>query len=317
MKKYTIENNYIKLVTIDYGAAIHQLITKDKNENNVNVVISFEDLESYKHNPTYLGASVGRFAGRINKDGYTINGKHYSVYTKNDVHLHGGKEGFSFKTWKMESISEGENPSIKFSYSSNDMEEGYPGNLQVSVTYTIVKNQLSIVFDATTDQDTIVNLTNHNYYNLSGKGSILDHELLINAESILTKDSDAIPTGKYTSVANTYFDFREKREIGSTYEFKGIDDTYVLKENNPLATIYSKKTGIEMVVTSNQPGVVIYTPETMDENKISNKPLGKYPSICFETEKFSDGPNQKDFPSTLLKKGDIYKNETYLTFNIK
>ncbi|WP_236959017.1 aldose epimerase family protein [Joostella atrarenae] len=317
MKKYTIENSLIKLVTIDYGATIHQLITKDRNGNDVNVVISFKELENYKHNSNYLGASVGRFAGRIRKEGFKLNGKQYDLYTKNDAHLHGGKEGFSFKTWEMESITEGENPSIKYSYFSKDMEEGYPGNLKVYVTYTLIKNELTILFEGESDQDTVLNLTNHNYYNLNGKGSILDHELQINAKNILDTDENAIPTGKYKAVESTHYDFREKRKINSDYEFKGIDDTYVLDEKEPLAKIYSEESGIEMIVASNQPGVVVYTPETMDESKISNKPLERYPSICFETEKFSDSPNHNNFLSTELKKGEHYTNETTLTFNLK
>ncbi|MEL4307806.1 aldose epimerase family protein [Joostella sp. CR20] len=317
MKKYSIENKYIKLITLDYGATVHQLITKDKNGDDVNVVMGFENLEDYRNNSGYIGASVGRFAGRIRKEGYHINNNHYDVYTENNVHLHGGKEGFSFKKWTLESIENGEEPSIKFSYLSPDKEEGYPGNLKVLVTYKLVENQFIIIYEATTDQDTIVNLTNHNYYNLNGNGTILNHELQINAEHILSKDADAIPTGDFTSVENSHFDFRTTREIGSTFEFKGIDDTYVLKENNPLAILHSKQTGIEMEVASNQPGVVIYTPEKMNEDILLNKPLETYPSICFETEKFSDAPNHPHFPSTHLKKGDVYKNETTFTFRIK
>ncbi|MCX2680209.1 galactose mutarotase [Galbibacter sp. EGI 63066] len=315
MKKYSIENQFLKLVTLDYGATVHQLITKDKNGNDVNVVMGYENLQDYVHNAPYMGASVGRCAGRINGKGFRLNDTHYPIYNKDGAHLHGGKEGFSFKTWEVENIKEGE--SITFSYLSEDMEEGYPGTMKASVTYRLKGNQLVITYQAESDRDTIVNLTNHNYYNLNGAGSILEHELYISAENILEKSEYAVSTGNFIPLENTYFDFREERKVGSHNEFNGIDDCYQLTKENSFARLYSEKTGIEMRMNTNQPGVVVYTPPQLDETKVQNNPLADYPAICFETQNFPDAPNHSDFPSAVLKKGETYKNESVFEFNVR
>lgn len=317
MKTHSISNKFLKLTTIDYGATIHQLIFKDQNGNDVNVVMSYKNLDSYIHNAPYLGASVGRYAGRIDPKGFSIDNTHYPIYTENQVHLHGGKEGFSFKTWKLEEITQGENPQITYSYLSAAMEEGYPGNLEVFCTYTLKGNELLIAYTAKSDQDTVVNLTNHNYYNLNGNGSILDHELCLYADQILDKSPSAIPTGKFKDVAQTHFDFRSTTVIKKQLEVAGIDDTYVLKQNKPLAVLYAAKTGIQMTIETNQPAVVIYTPQELDKQLILNQPISEYPAICFETQNLPDAPNHAHFPSALLKSGTLYTNESSFEFKIK
>ncbi|MDG3583626.1 aldose epimerase family protein [Galbibacter pacificus] len=317
MQEYSIQNDFIKLIALDYGATIHQLITKDKNGNNVNIVLGFKERQEYRHNQEYLGASVGRFAGRVHESGFTLNNQHYTLLSNNGAHLHGGKEGFSFKTWKLETIHQGNDPFIKFSYTSSDTEEGYPGNLQVFCTYQLKKNKLIVTYEAKSDKDTIANLTNHNYYNLDGSGNILNHELMIASDKILTKDENAVADGDFMSVESTHYDFRRKNKIGNQIKTKGIDDCYVLANNDPLAVLYAKNTGIEMTVSSNQPGVVVYTPENFDENRFLNKPLHKYPAICFETQGFPNAPNQPHFPSVILKKGELYKNESVFALTVK
>lgn len=317
METHSISNKYLKLTTIDYGATVHQLIFKDQNGNDINVVQSYKDLDSYIHNAPYLGASVGRYAGRLNPNGFSINGQHYALYTDNQAHLHGGREGFSFKTWKLEEITQGENPHITYSYFSEDMEEGYPGALEVFCTYTLKDNQLLISYTAKSDKDTVVNLTNHNYYNLNGNGSIMDHELRLHADKILEKSPTAVPSGSFKEVKQTHYDFRATTIIKKQLEIAGIDDTYVVNQNKPLAVLYAPKTGIQMKISSNQPAVVIYTPPTLDEQLLLNQPVSEYPAICFETQNFPDAPNHAQFPSALLKSGDLYSNESVFEFSIK
>ncbi|HLV63630.1 aldose epimerase family protein [Galbibacter sp.] len=317
MKIQTISNKHLKLTTIDYGATIQQLIFKDHLGNDVNVVLGYKNLDSYIHNAPYLGASVGRYAGRISPNGITINQKNYPLYTQNEVHLHGGKEGFSFKTWKLVEISHGENPHITYSYFSKDMEEGYPGNLEVFCTYTLMDNTLEITYKAKTDQDTVVNLTNHNYYNLNGHGTITDHELRLYSNQVLDKGQTALPTGKFISVEGTHFDFRTPTLLQKQLAIAGIDDTYVVTQNNPLAELYSPKTHIQMKVRSNQVAVVVYTPPTLDEKLLLNKPISSYPAICFETQNLPDAPNHPEFPSALLKSGEVYTNKSKFEFSIK
>lgn len=315
METHSISNQYLKLTTIDYGATIHQLIVKDRNGGDVNVVLGYKDLNSYIHNSPYLGASVGRYAGRIDSNGFSIGEHHYPLYTDNHVHLHGGKEGFSFKTWKLEELSQGENPSITYSYLSPDMEEGYPGNLEVRCTYTLKGNQLLITYTAKSDKDTVVNLTNHNYYNLNGHGSILDHELCLHSDKILEKNQTATPTGNFKEVMGTHYDFRSTTTLKKQLEVAGIDDTYVLSQNKPLAVLYAPKTGIQMKISTDEPAVVIYTPPSLEPQLLINQPIAEYPAICFETQNFPDAPNHSHFPSALLKSGALYTNESVFEFS--
>lgn len=317
METHSISNKYLKLITIDYGATIQQLIVKDQNKKDINVVLGYKDLNTYVHNSPYLGASVGRYAGRINAEGFSIGQKHYPVYSDNQVHLHGGKEGFSFKTWKLEEVTQGENPSITYLYRSPDMEEGYPGNLEVRCTYTLKANKLLIHYRAKSDKDTVVNLTNHNYYNLNGGGSILDHELSLKSDKILEKNQYATPTGNFKDVEGTHYDFRSTKQIKDQLAISGIDDTYVLQERTALAVLYAPKTGIQMKVSSNQPAVVIYTPESFESELFLNHPIAQYPAICFETQNFPDAPNHSHFPSALLKSGELYSNESVFEFTTR
>ncbi|MCM5661639.1 aldose epimerase family protein [Galbibacter mesophilus] len=318
MKTFAIQNEYIKIVAVSTGAALQQVIVKDRNNSDVNVIIGYENVSDYKNNSIHLGATAGRFAGRIHKEGFVLNGRKYLLANNSKgVHLHGGEEGFGYKDWQLHQREEGENPFITFSYVSEAMEEGYPGELHAFCTYQLQGNKLIIRYKATATEDTIVNLTNHNYYNLAGKGSVLDHELKINAEEILEKDQYNVANGNFKPVANTYFDFRKPIRIEDHKDFKGLDDCYVITEKEPLATLYSEQSGIEMKISSNQPGVVVYTPEAMEESKMMNNPLEKYPSICFETQNFPDAPNNDHFPSAVLKKGEAYLNESSFEFAVK
>ncbi|TRZ42808.1 aldose epimerase family protein [Robertkochia solimangrovi] len=317
METFTIKNKHLSISCLNYGAAMTSLIVKDKLGKEINVIYGFKDPKDYDHNTYYLGAAVGRIAGRIGGGGFTLNEVFYPLYNDNGVHLHGGTEGFSFRDWELEEITEGEQPEITLKRSSENMEDGYPGNLEVSVTYKLIDNKLSIRFTAESDQDTYVNFTNHNYYNLAGEGSILDQELYMDAASWQEKDEKNLATGKLLDVTNTPFDFRSPRNVGSHPDFKGIDDCFSLGDEEVSAGLYSPESGIEMKVYTNQAAVVVFTPETIDKKEYLNPDPGTYPAICFETQGFNNAPNKPEFPSILLKKGERYINESVYEFNIR
>lgn len=317
MEQISIHNQHLKLVCINYGATIKNLFVKDKNGDETNVIIGFKEPENYLTNPYYIGASIGRFAGRISDGGFIIDGKRYSIYSPEGVHLHGGKNNFSHKYWEIEEVNTGEIPYVKFSYFSKHLEEGYPGNLQVYVTYKLDGNKLVITYEAETDGTTIVNLTNHNYYNLNGKGNILDHELQLKAPQYLEVNEKQLATGKLKDVNNTPFDFLETRKIGNHTDFKGIDDCFTLEEKDNIAILYSSQSGIEMKVSTNQPGVVIFTPKELPEANYANEAVEEFSSICFETQNYPDAPNKPHFPSAELKKGEKYFNKSEFEFSIR
>lgn len=317
MEQISIHNKHLKLVCINYGATIKNLFVKDKNGEETNVVIGFKEPENYLTNPYYIGASIGRFAGRISDGGFIIDGKRYLVDNPNGVHLHGGKNNFSHIYWEIEEINTGEIPYVKFSYFSKHLEEGYPGNLQVYVTYKLDGNKLVITYEAETDETTIVNLTNHNYYNLNGEGHVLDHELQLKASQFLEVNEKQLATGKLKDVNKTPFDFLEARKIGNHRDFKGIDDCFTLEGQDAIATLYSFQSGIEMKVNTNQPGVVIFTPKELPEANYANDTVEEFSSVCFETQNYPDAPNKPHFPSAELKKGEKYFNKSEFEFSIR
>jgi len=314
--------NNLELQVSTLGATILSLKVPDKNKNAINVIVGLsctDDYQSdlYLETGLYLGTTVGRSAGRISKGQITIDSKVYPIYNVNGVHLHGGKEGFDKKIWNVEALEEGDSPSVTLTYLSKHLEEGYPGNLKVFVTYTLTnKNSLIISYKATTDQTTIINLTNHSYFNLNGNTSILDHELQLNSDFYLDMDENLIPTGKINPVKGTPYDFNEKSLIGKD-GFKGLDDIFVLKDSIQKAVIASKTSGIQMKVYSNQPAMVIYTPLKFQELPFKdNANYSDFPAICFETQHYPDAPNNEHFPSTILKSEEEYINESVFKFSI-
>ena len=313
--------NNLELLVSTLGATILSLEVPDKNKKPINTIVGLSCANDYQSDPylktgLYLGATVGRSAGRISKGQFTIGSKIYPIYTINGVHLHGGKEGFDKKIWTIEAIEDGESPSVTLSYISKHLEEGYPGNLKVFATYTLTnKNALIISYEATTDQTTIINLTNHSYFNLNGKASILDHELQINSDFYLDMDENLIPTGKINPVKGSRFDYNEKSLIGKD-SFKGLDDIFILKESKQKAVIASKTSGIQMKVYSNQPAMVIYTPLKFQELPFKDDAnYSDFPAICFETQYYPDAPNNEHFPSTILKPDQTYLNESIFEFS--
>ncbi|MCP4883158.1 MAG: galactose mutarotase [Flavobacteriales bacterium] len=321
-KTYTLKSkNQIELEISSLGATIMSLKVRDKRGELVNVVVGLSKAsdymtEGYLKYGIYLGSIIGRHAGRISGGGVEIDGKKYPIYTENGVHLHGGNDGFDKKIWQVESIESGEDSSITLLYMSEHLEEGYPGNLNISVTYSLThEGELKISYKATTDQTTVLNVTNHAYFNLDGESTILDHELELKSDAYLELGDDLIPTGKYNLLKGTPYDFLNRSVIGKT-GFSGLDDIFVLTEGKEKAILTSKKSGIQMEVDTDQPAMVIYTPP-----KFANLPFkdaavySDYPAICFEAQGFPDALNNSHFPQTLLKPGETFESETIFRFS--
>lgn len=318
----TLKNaNGLELQISNLGATVISINVPDKNNRKVNVVVGLEP-EDYNKDPylsdyTYLGASVGRYAGRISKGAFQVKGKTYPIYNEEGVHLHGGKVGFDKKYWKVENLVEGENPFVTFSCESTHLEEGYPGNLKVTVTYQVTeKNEVKVTYKAITDAATPINLTNHAYFNLNGRDSIIDHKLKLNSAQYLEVDTQLIPSGKLIDSKNTRFDFNDESIIGRS-DFEGFDDSFVLGKEFLKATLTAPKTGIQMKVYTNQPASVIYTPLLLEGLPFKNGvTYSKFSAICFETQNFPDAPNNSNFPSSILEPNQEYINESVWAFSI-
>lgn len=229
-----------------------------------------------------------------------MDGENYPLPTDHGIHLHGGKEGFGKKTWIIEEINHGDEPFVRLSYLSKHLEEGYPGNLKAIVTYKISNNELHIIHEATTDFSTVVNLTNHSYFKLDTEDSIDHYQLKLNCPKVVETHKNLLPTGRTTPIEDTEFDFSSEKQIGSTR----FDTPFATDNHNSFAAIVSsKKSGISMEVSTNQRGMVIYTPL-------------EFPSICFETQNFPDAPNQPHFPNSVLRPAEKYRNASIFKFDL-
>lgn len=300
MKQVTISTPFITLIVLDYGAIIQKMLVKDRQGKSVNVVVGYDFASKYLKDSVCLGASVGRYAGRISKGSFELDRETYDLYVNNGVHLHGGKKGFNKKYWTFEAVNYSKEPFVTLSYLSRHLEEGYPGNLKTSVTYRLTGNELHIYYKATTDRTTVVNLTNHSYFRLDEEGSIDHHNLLLNCPDYLETFDNLLPTGKLLPVKGTKYDFLKEKPIGK----KRLDTPFVMDLKTDMAAkLSSKITGIGMEVTTNQPAVVVYTPL-------------KFPAICFETQNFPDAPNHENFPSSVLRPGETYENESRFKFDL-
>ena len=321
---------------ISYGAAVREMIVPDRNGNHADVVGGYDDLNSYVNAKGYQGAVIGRVGNRIAKGRFILDGKEYSLFINNGPnHLHGGEFGFNAKLWDHE-ITDTNEPSVMFSYTSPDMEEGYPGNLDVRVKYTLQDdNALRIDYRANTDQKTPVNLTNHTYFNLSGydSGSIHSHELTIDADSYLPTDETLIPTGELKSVEGTPFDFRIPKEIGKDIGCDDVDlkiasgydhcfnfindgDGGVKKR----AELYDKKSGRVMEVLTDQPCVQFYSGNFLNNEAYPfKKGYEQSPQtlLCLETQKMPDSVNHKNFTDVILLPDDEYRHTVIYKFSTK
>jgi len=330
---YVLQNKSgAQAVFTNYGARWVSMLVPDKEGNTTDVVVGLTSVEAYKTaEEPYYGATVGRYANRIGKARFTLEGKEYQLAANlPPSHLHGGKEGFQYKVWEVEQNGN----ELTFTYLSPDGEEGYPGNLQVTAVYTLTDdNEVTVNFKATTDKTTVLNLTNHAYFNLNGQGSgdVLNHVLQINADRFTPVDKDSIPVGRLDSVEATPLDFRKPTVIGERihedYEQlkfgTGYDHNFVLnKEGDEMsfaAIAVGDKTGIQLEVHTTEPGIQLYTGNFM-EGKHTLK--GGYKdekrnAFCLETQHFPDSPNQPGFPTTVLKPGEVFSSRTVFKFSVK
>lgn len=330
---FTIKNkNGLVLKLIDYGATVVAVETPDKNGKLDNITLSFPNLEGYTQRHPYFGSTVGRYGNRIAQGKFKIEDQEYTLATNNDVnHLHGGKVGFDAMVWKAEEVQSPNTTGVKFTYSSPDGEEGYPGKLDTTVTYSLTNDdQLSIDYEAQTDKPTVVNLTNHCYWNLGGAGSgdILKHELMIAADKYLPIDSTSIPTGELADVAGTAMDFTKPTAIGARIDelkkephtTKGYDHCYVLRGQGGAlelaAVVKDPASGRVMEILTTEPGIQLYCGNFLDGSE-GNGGFKQHEAFCLETQHYPDSPNQPSFPSTLLKAGDTYKSKTVHKFSVE
>jgi aldose 1-epimerase len=329
---YTLQNrNGLEARIMTYGGIVVSLKTPDKSGKFDDVVLGYDTLEAYlKRNP-YFGALVGRYGNRIAKGKFTLNGKTYSLATNNGQNnLHGGVKGFDKVVWTAKPLETANGPALQLQYLSKDGEEGFPGNLSVTATYTLTNdNALRLDFEATTDKDTICNLTNHSYFNLNGGTDVLDYLVQIHAEKFVPVDATLIATGELRSVAGTPLDFRKPTAIGARIDSpdeqiqiaKGYDHTWVFdKPASQLglgARVVDKVSGRCLEVLTTEPGTQFYTGNFLD-GTIMGKDGEVYPrrhGFCFEPQHFPDSPNHPNFPSVVLKPGQVYKNTIIYKFS--
>ncbi len=316
-------DNGMRLRITNFAATVMSLEVPDSKGKRTNVVVGFDSLQDYIEKSKnkisrFLGASIGRYAGRISEK-ITVNGVDYPLYQEDGIHLHGGRHGFDERTWDIDYIDEDE-MLISLSYVSEHLEEGYPGNLRVKVTYQLTNdNELKIIYRAVSDQDTVVNLTNHAYYNLNGANTITDHLLQLNCADYLEVNDKQLPTGVKKPVVNTKFDFRIPQKLNILKTRGSIDDTLIFDPQKDLKAILSaEESGIKMEVITNQPAVVIYTPEEFpDWNFRKDTTYRNFPAICFETQNYPDAPNHDNFPNAHIKAGELYENRSVFRFSIQ
>jgi len=327
---YSLTNrNGLRVGLINFGAIITAVDAPDRGGNKANVTLHFDDLPAYITNPPYFGGICGRYANRIAFGKFTLDGQEYQLATNNGKHhLHGGKDGgFIKKVWQHERIDSDKAAGVKFTYVSPDGEEGYPGTLTVAVTYTLNDdNELRLDYQATTDKPTVLNLTNHAYWNLAGagNGTVLDHEMQLFCDKYLPVDEGSIPTGELADVAGTAMDFREPHKIGERIDQTvngngGYDHCYVVNgkygELRPAAKIVDPKSGRMLEIFTTEPGIQLYTANHL-KGTPDNGNAVKHGAFCLEAQHFPDSPNRPEFPSTVLRPGETYRQTTVHKFSV-
>lgn len=332
---YTLTNsNGYEVKVTNFGGIITSFKAPDRQGSIADIVLGFNDLAAYVKGHPYFGAIIGRYGNRIAMGQFSLEGKKYTLAQNNGTNnLHGGPNGFEKKVWSAQEIREPGSVGLALTYTSIDGEEGFPGNLTVMVTYTLTRNNdLRIDYKATTDKTTIVNLTNHSYFNLAGEGSgdILETVVTINADKFTPVNVDLIPTGELRDVSGTPMDFRKPNAIGARISASdeqlafggGYDHNWVLKKaaaGTPAATAYDPGSGRFLEVLTTEPGVQMYSGNFLDgtlTGKIG-RPYIRRSGFCFETQHYPDSPNKPEFPSTTLKPGAVYKTETIFRLSVK
>ena len=334
--KYKLSNRQgMEISIINYGGIITSWTAKDKNGVYEDIVLGYNELSEYEKETPYFGAIIGRYGNRIAKGKFSIDGKEYTLAVNNgENHLHGGMKGFDKVVWDAETKSTDSSVSLILTYLSKDMEEGYPGNLEVEVIYTLNnEDELSVIYKATTDKTTVINLTQHSYFNLSANfnNTILNHELILNSDSYLPVDKTLIPTGEFRDVTNTPFDFRTPKTIGQQIDEEdpqlkngfGYDHCWVLNEPDMgvrfVASAFEPQSRRYLEVFSDQPGIQFYSGNFLD-GTLPSKNNGSYEfrsGFCLETQHFPDSPNHKNFPSVILRPGEEYNSQTIFKLTVK
>ncbi len=320
----SMKNENLEVVVSNFGCTIVKVLMEDKNGNVDDVVLGYDNFEYYKTLDAYLGALVGRIANRIKEGKFSLNGEDYTLAVNNGPnHLHGGIKGFSYQIFDYEIIDD---TTIEFHYLSKDKEEGYPGNLDFKAIYQLQDDTLHVHYLATTDKDTIINITNHSYFNLSGKKENIYHHLLkINADRFACIDANGLPTGVIKDVKDTPFDFNSPAYIGDRVECDdeqlklgcGFDHPFIFSTKNNQVILTHEETGRCLVVSTTLPGAQIYTANYLDGR------LGKYgkhyyarDAICIETQNLPDAIHLEESPTTILKKGEVYDERTSYQFKV-
>jgi len=330
---YTLSDGAYEARIATYGGIVVSLKTPDRNGKSADVVLGFDDVDGYVANfngpsDAYFGAIIGRYANRIAHGSFTLDGQKYSLPKNNGENtLHGGPHGFNNIVWKAKPVVNG----VELRYRSKDGEAGFPGNLTATVRYTLVKGDLRIEYSATTDKTTVVNLTNHSYFNLAGQGDILKHELTLHASRFTPVDAGLIPTGQWKAVESTPFDFRKPTAVGARINSddtqlhlgRGYDHNWVLDSKSgqlaEAAEVYDPSSGRVLKVLTDQPGIQFYSGNFLD-GSIKGKggtPDVLHAALCLETQHFPDSPNHPDFPSTELKPGERYHTVTIYSFSTR
>ena len=338
IKLYTLKNESGMTVRVtNYGAIVTSIIVPDRNGKQADVALGYDRVEDYINavDKPYFGAVVGRYGNRIAKGEFTLDGETYSLLKNNgENHLHGGAIGFDKVVWTVDEYVEGQ--ALTLSYLAKDKEEGYPGNLQLKIAYTLADdNSLVVDYHATTDKATPVNVTQHTYFNLKGEGqgTILDHQLMLNAKKFTPVDESLIPTGEMPTVAGTPFDFTTPKAIGRDIGQQneqlvfglGYDHNWILDtdgkegELSLAAQVHEPSSGRVMEIYTTEPGIQFYCGNFLDGRLRgkSGKPYVHRGGFCLETQHFPDSPNQPNFPSTILKPGETYDSKTVFKFSAK
>jgi aldose 1-epimerase len=333
---YSLKNKKGMEVSItNFGATVVTLKVPDRGGKATDIVLGYDTLDGYEKGTSYFGATVGRYGNRIAGGKFSLDGKTYTLPKNNGENtLHGGIVGFNKRVWKAREIDSKEGEALEMSYLSADGEEGFPGSLSAKVVFTLPtdRNELKIDYTATTDKDTVLNLTNHSYFNLAGEGNgdILDHVLTLHAKEFTPVDKGLIPTGELRNVAGTPMDFNSATAIGKrineSYEQlvfgKGYDHNWVLTRAGSglviAAEAYDPKSGRKLEVLTTEPGVQFYSGNFLDGAKgKGNKPYPQRAAFCLETQHFPDSPNHPNFPSTVLKPNQVFHSQTVFRFSAK
>jgi aldose 1-epimerase len=316
----------------NYGLIISECWVRDRHGRFGNVVLGFDNLERYLKGHPFFGCIAGRYANRIARGKFTLDGIEYTLATNNGPnHLHGGKAGFDKKLWNIDELSSDQyQAAARFSYTSPNGEEGYPGNLQVQVAYSLTEDdEFRIDYEAVTDQATVLNLTNHSYFNLSEGGDVLRHELQIEADGVTEVDSGLIPTGRILPVKNTPLDFISPHAIGERITMTdlkpvGYDHNFIIRNSDGAlrlaATAFEAGSGRVMECHTTQPGVQLWTFNAEPASDLicsGNRKVPKHGGFCLETQHFPDSPNHPQFPSTVLRPGEIFRSATVYRFGAR